>query len=32
MSEEVRTHLRDLYSEPNARLEEYLDRDLSHWR
>jgi hypothetical protein len=26
-----RAYLQDLYREPNARLAEYLDRDLSHW-
>ena len=26
-----RAYLRDIYREPNARLAEYLDRDLSHW-
>jgi hypothetical protein len=32
MNEADRAYLRDLYAEPNARLEAYLDRDLSHWR
>lgn len=32
MSETVRAHLRDVYSKPNARLEQYLDRNLSHWK
>jgi hypothetical protein len=31
MSDEDRAYLRRLYSAPNARLSEYLDRDLSHW-
>lgn len=31
MSEEARAYLRQFYGEPNARLEEYIERDLSHW-
>lgn len=31
MSEEARAYLREFYAEPNARLEGYLERDLSHW-
>jgi hypothetical protein len=32
MSEEDRAYLRDLYADSNARLSDYLGRDLSHWR
>lgn len=32
MREEDRAYLREIYAEPNARLEERLDRDLSHWK
>lgn len=31
MSEEVRAHLRDYYTDSTARLESWLGRDLSHW-
>jgi len=31
MKPQDRAYLQDLYREPNARLEEYLGRDLSHW-
>jgi hypothetical protein len=31
MSSEDRTYLRQLYREPNRRLEQWLGRDLSHW-
>jgi len=31
MKPEDRAYLQDFYREPNARLAEYLDRDLSHW-
>jgi hypothetical protein len=31
MSEADRAHLKELYREPNRRLEEWLGRDLSHW-
>lgn len=32
MSEEDRAYLRDLYADSNARLSDYLGRDLSHWK
>lgn len=31
MSDEARAYLKERYAEPNARLEDYLGRDLSHW-
>jgi len=31
MNAEDRVYLRELYQEPNRRLEEWLERDLSHW-
>ncbi len=31
MTEEARAYLREFYAESNARLEEYIDQDLSHW-
>jgi hypothetical protein len=31
LSDEDRTYLRRIYSEPNAKLSSYIDRDFSHW-
>jgi hypothetical protein len=32
LSARDRAYLKDLYAKPNARLSEYLDQDLSHWK
>ena len=32
MREEDRSYLQEIYEKPNSRLEEYINRDLSHWK